>query len=33
MFAGFLGRKRPKITKALTQDIWVPADADIVIEG
>ncbi|HIL65681.1 MAG TPA: UbiD family decarboxylase, partial [Candidatus Poseidoniales archaeon] len=33
MFAGFLGRKRLKITKALTQDLMVPAEADIVIEG
>ncbi len=33
MFAGFLGRRRLRIVKALTQDIWVPADADIVIEG
>ena len=33
MFAGFLGRRRLRIVKALTQDIWVPADADIIIEG
>jgi 4-hydroxy-3-polyprenylbenzoate decarboxylase len=33
MFAGFLGRKRLRITKALTQDLMIPADADIVIEG
>jgi 4-hydroxy-3-polyprenylbenzoate decarboxylase len=33
MFAGFLGRKRLEITKALTQDLMVPAQADIVIEG
>ena len=33
MFAGFLARKRLKITKAKTQDLWVPAEADIVIEG
>ena len=32
-FAGILGRKRLKITKALTQDLYVPAEADIVIEG
>ena len=32
-FAGILGRKRLKITKAKTQDLWVPAEADIVIEG
>ena len=33
MFAGFLGKRRLRITKALTQDLMVPADADIVIEG
>ena len=33
MFAGFLGKRRLRITKALTQDLLVPADADIVIEG
>lgn len=33
MFAGFLARRRLRITKALTQNIWVPAEADIVIEG
>ena len=33
MFAGFLGKKRLRITKALTQDLLVPADADVVIEG
>ncbi|MCS5525593.1 MAG: UbiD family decarboxylase, partial [Candidatus Poseidoniaceae archaeon] len=33
MFAGFLGRRRLRITKALTQDLMIPADADIVIEG
>ena len=33
MFAGFLGRRRLRIAKALTQDLMVPADADIVIEG
>ena len=32
-FAGILGRKRLKITKALTQDLYVPAEADVVIEG
>lgn len=32
-FAGILGRKSLRISKALTQDIWVPAEADIVIEG
>ena len=33
MFAGFLGRRRLRITKALSQDLWVPAEADIIIEG
>ena len=32
-FAGILGRKSLPITKALTQDLMVPAEADIVIEG
>ena len=32
-FAGILGRKSLAITKALTQDLMVPANADIVIEG
>jgi 4-hydroxy-3-polyprenylbenzoate decarboxylase len=32
-FAGILGRRSLRITKALTQDIMVPAEADIVIEG
>ena len=33
MFAGFVGKKRLPITKATTQDLLVPANADIVIEG
>tara|TARA_B100001769_G_C22105924_1_gene597477 strand:- start:466 stop:2394 length:1929 start_codon:yes stop_codon:yes gene_type:complete len=33
MFAGFIGKRRLRITKAKTQDLWVPADADFVIEG
>jgi len=33
MFAGFMGKRRLRITKALTQDLLVPADADVVIEG
>ena len=33
MFAGFLGRRRLRITKAVTQGLSVPAEADIVIEG
>ena len=32
-FAGILGRRRLPLTKAITQDLWVPAEADIVIEG
>jgi 4-hydroxy-3-polyprenylbenzoate decarboxylase len=32
-FAGILGRKSLPITKALTQDLMVPAEADVVIEG
>lgn len=32
-FAGILGRRSLRITKALTQDLMVPAEADIVIEG
>ncbi len=32
-FAGILGRKSLPITKAMTQDLYVPAEADIVIEG
>ncbi len=33
MFAGLLGGRRLRITKCLTQDLWVPAEADVVIEG
>jgi 4-hydroxy-3-polyprenylbenzoate decarboxylase len=33
MFAGFLGRKRLRIAKAKTQNLLIPAEADIVIEG
>jgi len=33
ILAGFLRKKRVDKVKCLTQDIWVPADADIVIEG
>jgi 3-polyprenyl-4-hydroxybenzoate decarboxylase len=32
-FAGILGQRSLRITKALTQDLWVPAEADIIIEG
>ena len=33
MFAGLLGERRLRITKCLTQDLWVPAESDVVIEG
>lgn len=33
ILAGFLRKKRVELVKCLTQDIEVPADADIVIEG
>jgi 4-hydroxy-3-polyprenylbenzoate decarboxylase len=33
LFAGFLRRKRVEMVKCITQDIEVPADADIIIEG
>jgi 4-hydroxy-3-polyprenylbenzoate decarboxylase len=33
MLAGFLRKKKVELVKCLTQDIEVPADADIVIEG
>lgn len=33
MLAGFLRNKKVKMVKALTQDIEVPADADIILEG
>ena len=33
MFAGLLAQERLRITKCLTQDLWVPAESDIVIEG
>ena len=32
-FAGLLGGRRLKITKCLTNDLWVPAECDFVIEG
>ena len=32
-FAGLLSGRRLKITKCLTNDLWVPADCDFVIEG
>ena len=33
MFAGLLAKERLRITKCLTQDLWVPAESDVVIEG
>lgn len=33
LFAGFLRRENVRMTKAKTIDLWVPADAEIVIEG
>ncbi len=33
ILAGFLRHKRVKLVKCLTNDIWVPADSDFVIEG
>ncbi|HOO99472.1 MAG TPA: menaquinone biosynthesis decarboxylase [Bacteroidales bacterium] len=33
ILAGFLRRKRVRLVKCLTNDLYVPADADIVIEG
>ena len=33
LLAGFLRKKRVELVKCLTQEMFVPADADIVIEG
>ncbi len=33
MLAGFLRKQKVKLVKAITQDMEVPADADIIIEG
>jgi 4-hydroxy-3-polyprenylbenzoate decarboxylase len=33
ILAGFLRRRRVRMVKCLTQDIWVPEDVDFVIEG
>jgi 4-hydroxy-3-polyprenylbenzoate decarboxylase len=33
MFAGFLRKKKVELVKCLTQEMFVPADADIIIEG
>jgi len=33
ILAGFLRKKRVKLVKCITNDLYVPEDADIVIEG
>ena len=33
LLAGFLRGKRVSLVKSLTNDLWIPGDADIVIEG
>ncbi|MFO7722840.1 MAG: menaquinone biosynthesis decarboxylase, partial [Bacteroidales bacterium] len=33
LFAGVIRKRGVKLVKSLTNDIWIPADADIVIEG
>ncbi|MFH1005692.1 MAG: menaquinone biosynthesis decarboxylase [Bacteroidota bacterium] len=33
IFAGFLRKKKVELVKCLTQEMFVPADADIIIEG
>jgi 4-hydroxy-3-polyprenylbenzoate decarboxylase len=33
LLAGFLRGRRVKMVKSLTNDLWIPGDADIVIEG
>lgn len=33
ILAGFLRRKPVELVKCLTQDIWVPSDADFILEG
>ncbi len=33
LLAAFLRRKRVSLVRCLTNDLWVPADSDIVIEG
>ncbi|MBV9463009.1 MAG: menaquinone biosynthesis decarboxylase [Verrucomicrobiae bacterium] len=33
LFAGFLRKKSVRLVKCLTNDHWVPADADFVLEG
>ncbi len=33
LLAGFLRKKKVKLVKCITNNLWIPADADIVIEG
>lgn len=33
MLAGFIRKEKVKLVKCITQDMWVPDDADIIIEG
>ena len=33
MFAGFLRKQNVKLVKSITNDLWVPEEADIIIEG
>jgi len=33
MLAGFIRQKSVEMVKCLTQDLWVPADADFILEG
>ena len=33
MFAGWLRKKNVRLVKSITNDIWVPADAEFIIEG
>lgn len=33
MLAGFIRKKKVELVKCITQDMYVPADADIIIEG
>lgn len=33
ILAGFLRRSKVKMARCITNDLWIPADADIIIEG
>jgi 4-hydroxy-3-polyprenylbenzoate decarboxylase len=33
ILAGFLRKKKVKMSRCITNDLWIPGDADIVIEG